>query len=210
MNHYNVLIVEDDKKQSELLKNLIQGNAMFSVAGCAQSFDEAEKILNSKNVDMAIVDIDLKGTKNGIDVIRSARKINQDILTLVYTIHSDSQVLFEALRAGAGGYILKCSKVSELIQSIEGICEGEVPISPMIARKILGAFRDEQPETETLTAREQEILILVDKGYTHKQIADNVNVSINTVYTHFRNIYQKLQVSSKKEALVKAKKLSML
>lgn len=210
MKNFNILIVEDDKKQAELLKNLIQGNRMFSVAGCAASFDEAVKIIDSKQIDMAIIDIDLKGSKNGIDVISYARKSNHEILTLVYTIHSDSPTLFEALKAGAGGYLLKCTKVSELAKSIEQICEGEVPISPMIARKILGTFRETSTEFEPLTEREVECLILVDKGYTHKQIADTSNVSINTVYTHFRNIYQKLQVNNKKDALSKAKKHSLI
>lgn len=210
MQHYNVLIVEDDKKQAELLKSLVSANSMFSVSGCAASYADAVSIMDSAAIDMAIIDIDLKGTKNGIDVIKHARKNNMNMLALVYTIHSDSNTLFDALKAGANGYILKCSKTSELAKSIEGICEGEIPISPMIARKILNSFRETADTTEQLTERELEMLIFVDRGFSHKQIAENLNVSINTVYTHFRNIYQKFQVNSKDEALEKAKKLSII
>lgn len=208
---HNILIVEDDRKLSDLMKLLLSGQKRFNVAGVAQSFEEAVSIINSKKIDLSIIDIDLKGKKNGIDVVSYIAAKSPETMILVHTVHADSAVLFDAIKAGAGGYVLKGLPPAELLDSINRICDGDVPISPAIARKILSSFRQsEETVTEKLSEREVELLKLSDQGYQQKQIAEMLNLSIHTVYTHFKNIYQKLQVNSSAAALSKAKKLSYL
>lgn len=208
---YNILIVEDDPKQADLLKILLSGQNRFNVAATADSYEQATAAVKSGNIDLCIVDIDLCGTKTGVDVVRFVSAHYPDILILVHTIHADSTVLFDAIKAGAGGYVLKGLSPMDFINSVNKICDGDVPISPMIARKILSSFvQNEKDSTEKLSDRELELLKMSDQGYQHKQIAQMLNLSAHTVYTHFKNIYHKLQVNDRASALRKAKKLSYL
>lgn len=211
INSHKILIVEDDEKQSGLLTILLEGQVKFKVTGIAASYEEAVAKLKSEEIDLCIVDINLNGRKTGIDVINHISENYPNMLVLVNTVHSDSAVLFDAVKAGAGGYILKGIPPAEILDSINRISQGEVPISPSIARKILASFKD-QPKAagETLTEREIELLKYSYQGYQHKQIAEMLNLSTHTVYTHFKNIYEKLHVNSRKEALQKAKKLLYL
>jgi two-component system NarL family response regulator len=211
MKPHNILIVEDDAKQSELLRMLLSGQNRFKVTGTAESYEEAETVLASDKIDLCIVDIDLRGKKTGIDVVKHVSEKYPDTLVLVHTIHADSTVLFDAIRAGAGGYILKGLSPMDFISSVNRICDGDVPISPVIARKILASFKQNDAVfSEKLSEREIELLKMSDQGYQHKQIAQMLNLSAHTVYTHFKNIYQKLHVNNRTSAISKAKKLSYL
>jgi DNA-binding NarL/FixJ family response regulator len=206
-----ILIIEDDNKMADLMMVMLDASHEFKCAGIASSYDEAVAIFKKKTPDITVIDIDLSSDKNGIDVIRyiTEQKIQTEML--VHTVHEDSETLFEALKAGACGYILKGSSPLEFLTYLAKMKEGEVPISPKIARRILAHFHAEkQSENEALSARELEILKLANHGYTYKQIADKINISKHTVHSHLKQIYTKLQVNSKNEAIRKARKMTLI
>jgi len=208
----NVVIVEDDKEQAELLRVILATSEKYYVAGMAESYEECIELLNNNKIDLITVDIEIRGIKTGIDIIRYATDKYKNILTLVHTINEDSEMLFEALKAGAGGYILKGTSLVNVFSSIEKICAGDVPMTPKIARRLIASFKQskDQAENELLSKREIEILHLADRGFSYQQIAEHCEISKHTVHTHFKNIYTKLQVNSKHIAIKKAKNMSII
>jgi len=206
-----IFIIEDNVKMAELMMSMLGASHEFRCVGTASSYEEAVDFLRKKTPDITIIDIDLSSDKNGIDIIRyiNEQKIQTEIL--VHTVHEDGETLFEALKAGAYGYILKGTSPLEFLTYLARMKTGEVPISPKIARRILAHFHDDkQTENETLSARELEILKLANHGYTYQQIADKVNISKHTVHSHLKQIYAKLQVNSKNEAIKKARKMTLI
>jgi DNA-binding NarL/FixJ family response regulator len=208
----NVVIVEDDKNQAELLRVILATSGKYNVAGMAESYEECIELLNSNKIDMMTVDIEIKGSETGIDIIRYATDKYKNILTLVHTINEDSEILFDALKAGAGGYILKGASLVDIFSSIERLCAGDVPMTPKIARRLIATFKENKDtvENELLSKREMEILNLADRGFSYQQIAEHCKISKHTVHTHFKNIYAKLQVNSKQIAIKKAKNMAII
>lgn len=198
-------IVEDQKDIREMLEALFKGSSNIQFQ---KSFADAESALNELpdlNSEVVLVDIQLPG-KTGIDLIKQLSESMQSTQFIVCSSIEDSETIFEALRAGANGYILKSETPSKLVESVYEVQNGGSPISTQIARKVIGSFKDKEvpsSDWKNLSNREKEILDLLSKGFRYKEVAIKLFISTDTVRTHIRNIYEKLQVNSRTEALNK-------
>ena len=204
----NVAIVEDNKTIREGLATLITGTPGYD---CVGSYPDCEKFLNNiskANVDVVLMDIGLPGI-SGIEGVKKARKINPALNILMLTVYEESNVVFEALCAGACGYLVKKTPPSRLLEAIKDIYEGGSPMSSNIARQIISVFHQKKSVNgngidHELTAREKEVLNHLADGYNYQEIADKIFISVDTVRHHIRNIYKKLHVHSQSEAVAKA------
>ena len=201
----NVAIVEDNKDIREGLVYLIKATEGFN---CISNFSNAEdalaKLPNS-DVDVVLMDINLPG-KSGIECVSELKSLRKDIQIIMLTIFEDEDNIFKSLQAGASGYILKKTSAVFLLEAIKDIINGGSPMSSQIARKVVAAFQKSSEEINSpndLSTREAEILSYLSKGYRYKEIAEKLFISLETVRTHIRNIYEKLQVHSRTEALLK-------
>lgn len=204
----HVVIVEDNNTIREGLKLLIDGTEGYS---CTAVFSNCEDLLEEVNelkIDVILMDIDLPGM-SGIEGIRRVKKISQEILILVLTIYDENEVIFEALCAGASGYLVKKTPPAKLLDAIKEAYEGGAPMTSNIARKVVDYFQSSKQvqknvEEVDLTKREKEVLSGLVEGSSYKAIANNLHISVDTVRFHFRNVYKKLHVHSQSEAVVKA------
>ena len=204
----SVAIVEDNKTIREGLAALINGTPDYS---CVGSFPDCEKFLAflpKANIDVVLMDIGLPGI-SGIEGVKKAKEINSQLNILMLTIYEESSVVFEALCAGACGYLVKKTPPSRLLEAIRDIYEGGSPMSSHIARQIISVFQqkkslNDHQSTYDLTQREKEVLNLLSDGYNYQEIADEIFISVDTVRHHIRNIYRKLHVHSQSEAVAKA------
>ena len=203
-----VVIVEDNSTIREGLKLLIDGTEGYSCeavySNCEDLLDEIKKI----KIDVILMDIDLPGI-SGIEGIRRIKKIFDDILILILTVYDENDLIFEALCAGASGYLVKKTPPAKLLDAIKDAYEGGAPMTSNIARKVVDYFQKNKPmhkdaESIALTKREKEVLSGLVEGNSYRAIADELNVSLDTVRFHFRNIYKKMHVHSQSEAVVKA------
>lgn len=160
--------------------------------------------------ELALVDLSLPdGT--GLDFIRELRKTCPECLCVVVSIHDDDHHVFPALRVGAQGYLLKHQPKAELVASLEGMVQGQPPLSPSIAQRVLATFLQEEiSQAEALTPREQEVLELIAKGYTLVNVAEALGISRHTVASFVKNIYRKLEVSSRAEATREAIRMGLV
>lgn len=197
-----VALIEDDKELSELLVELINASDKVRCYYCFENAKKALKLLPEAAVDVVIVDIGLPD-KNGIECIRILKPQNEEVHYLVYTSFEDTELVFEALKAGAVGYISKTTEPQKLVDAILEVVKGGSPMSSQIARKVVEFFHRTSSEIEKLSEREKEILHLLDSGFRYKEIANMLFISAETVRTHVRNIYKKLQVNSRTEAINK-------
>lgn len=201
----SVSIVEDIKEVREGLCALINGSEGFE---CISSFSNAESALKGiieNEPEVVLMDIGLPGM-SGIDCIRKLKLKKPGLQIIMLTVYEDDDHIFKALIAGASGYLLKKTAPAILLEAIQDIHNGGSPMSGQIARKVIGAFQTmnkSSSETENLTSREQEILSYLAKGFRYKEIAEKLYISIETVRTHLRNIYEKLHVRSRTEAVLK-------
>jgi DNA-binding NarL/FixJ family response regulator len=200
-----VAIVEDKEPIRQSLAILIDGADGFV---CQASFETAEAALDylpSHCVDVVLMDIDLPGM-NGIDCVRHLKTLCASTQFMMCTMYDEDETVFEALKAGANSYILKRSPPHKLLEAITELYEGGSPMSSTIARKIAVSFHagpSAPNELDVLTPREREILDRLAKGHSHKEVANELFVSPTTVRKHIYNIYEKLQVHSKVEAINK-------
>jgi DNA-binding NarL/FixJ family response regulator len=209
-----VVVVEDNDAIREGLKMLIDGTDGYS---CAAAFSECTAMLaNIKNVkpDVLLMDIGLPGM-NGIEGIKEVRKILPELAIMVLTVYEENELIFDALCAGACGYLVKKTPPSKLLEAIKDAFEGGAPMSSHIARKVIDFFQKKKPtpvhkSNYELTPREKEILSGLVEGHNFKAIADSLFISIETVRFHFRNIYKKLHVHSQSEAVAKAIKEGLI
>ena len=201
----SIAIIEDDETVLHYLAEQIQlciDVAELRVFGNAET---ALKELIAEPVDIALFDVNLPGM-NGIDCIRKLKMVHPKTQCMVLTVYDKPDIIFEALKAGAISYLLKSTPAEKTIEAIAEVNNGGSPISSQIARKVIEAFAIKENTNEyfqNLTRREQEILENLSMGYRYKEIADILFVSLDTVRTHVRNIYEKLQVNSRAEALKK-------
>jgi DNA-binding NarL/FixJ family response regulator len=201
----SIAIIEDDEKVRHYLAEQIQLNIDVKEL---RSFGEAEtalKELTAEPVDIALFDINLPGM-SGIDCIQRLKIIHPRMQMMVLTVYDNPDNIFDALKAGATGYLLKNTSPQKIIEAIEEISKGGSPISSQIARKVIDAFTLKEKTNDyfqKLSRREQEMLEQLSKGFRYKEIADKLFVSLETVRTHIRNVYEKLQVNSRVEALKK-------
>jgi DNA-binding NarL/FixJ family response regulator len=208
MKPFTVCIVEDDKEIGESLKQIVQSSAQLAFAGLFGTVEEYEKVISEILPDVVVLDIGLPG-KSGIEFLRTSRNISPSTQYLMCTVFEDDEKIFDSLKAGASGYIIKNSSPEKIIESIIDIRNGGSPMSAAIARKVVQAFnRPEElsDEYHLLTPREKEILAFLEDGLRYKEIATRLFLSVETVRTHIRNIYLKLQVQSRTEALNKIRK----
>lgn len=204
MKTIRIAIVEDDK---ELLKGISKTLALSDEVDILETYTNAEDFISEAEKlqpDVIIMDIGLP-KMSGIDCMKKLKPLFPKMQFLMWTTFEDDEKIFDALRAGASGYILKTATAQQLIQAISEIHKGGSPMSSSIARKVIASFHStEIKQTEyNLTKRENEILELLAKGYRYKEIADKLFVSLETVRSHAHHIYEKLQVSSRTDALNK-------
>jgi DNA-binding NarL/FixJ family response regulator len=202
----NYAIVEDDAEIRSNLQEILNTHpryrCMISVGGVEQLL----RRLNQNNLpDVIIMDINLPGM-SGIDGTRLIKERYEGVEVMMLTAYDDANRVFESLRAGASGYLLKSSGFKELHEAIEMILSGGAPMTPQIARKTLQFFRPQKkvPKKSPLSEKEKEVVQGLVDGLSYKQIADRLYLSIGTIYTHIRNIYRKLHVNSKAEVVVKS------
>ncbi|MBU6409610.1 MAG: response regulator transcription factor [Verrucomicrobia bacterium] len=199
-----VSIVEDDRGTRENLMALLnQAPSLHCISSHATGEDALEKI-PLVPPDVALVDINLPGM-DGIGCVARLKAQLPGLVILILTRHDDTDMVFDALRAGASGFLLKSRIGAELIPAIEQAQAGGAPMSPQIARKVVGYFSQIKtpPDVERLSKREQEVLALLAKGFLYKEIGDMLGISLETVRMHLKHIYHKLHVRSRTEAAAK-------
>jgi len=199
-----VVIIEDIKEIREGLQILIDGSDGFTCARTFANGEEALEKLPEICPDVALMDINLPGI-NGIEAVRKLKTTCTRTQFIMSTVYEDDESIFESLKAGASGYLLKKTAPSKILDSITEVYNGGSPMSSQIARKVIASFqkRDSIDDADLLTLREKEILKSLSKGLRYKEIAAELNIGLETVRTHARNIYEKLQVQSRIEAVNK-------
>lgn len=199
-----VAIVEDIREIREGLKLLIGSSTGFSCREAYPSAEAALAALPASPPDVVLMDIHLPGM-SGIECIRQLRPICPHTQFIISTIYEDDKNLFESLKAGATGYLLKKTEPVKILEAIREVHAGGSPMSTQIARKVISTFQTATgiDESEVLTAKEKEILKALSRGLRYKEIASEMSISIETVRSHVRHIYEKLQVQSRTEALNK-------
>ncbi|HQF42564.1 MAG TPA: response regulator transcription factor [Ignavibacteriaceae bacterium] len=200
-----VAIVEDDSKIRESIKLILNGTQEFSCIAVYEDAESALYDLPSKNPDVVLMDINLP-QMSGIECVRLLKQKIPEILIIMLTMYQDFLKIFNSLQAGAVGYLLKSSSPVEILQAIKDVSNGGSPMSAQIARKVVQSFYRPNSDFKTtvkLTERETEILDLLSKGYINKEIAELLSISPDTVHNHLRRIYEKLQVHTRTEAVVK-------
>ena len=174
-------------------------------AGVYGNAEQAEREIPLDPPDVVLMDINL-GSGSGIECVRKLKQSNPKIEFVMLTTYDDTELIFNALRAGASGYLLKRAAPEELLAAIPEVMRGGSPMSMEIARRVVSHFheiRKPMTDVETLSAREREVLDLLAEGLPYKQIADRLGISPHTVHNHLRSIYGKLHVQSRTEAVVK-------
>jgi len=200
-----VSIVEDNDPVRESLMSLIDGARGFRCVSAHRSAEAALVLLPEEKPDVVLMDIHLPRL-SGIECVRKLKAAQPDLLVLMLTAYQDDDLIFQALKAGANGYLVKQTPPSEILAAIQEVHGGGAPMSSNIARKVIQSFHQTEPNqfpTETLSWREREVLELLAKGYMNKEIADILAIAFQTVHTHVRNIYSKLHVRSRTEAVAK-------
>ncbi|WP_231427153.1 response regulator [Pedobacter sp. Leaf250] len=204
----SISIIEDHDYYRASLVNAIKENDSFQIKGIYATAEEAIECLPGNTPDIVIVDIKLKN-KSGIDVILETRNNHLNTQFLMCTGFQNDEKIFSALKAGAAGYIIKGSTTAEIHDALIDLYEGGSPMSPFIARKVIGLLQNKDACNKKvdlgLSVRELEVLSLLSKGLLYKEISDQLFISPNTVKNHCKNIYRRLHVQNKIEALNKFK-----
>ena len=197
-----VCIVEDLEDVRNGLAAIINMTDGFKVLQTFSNAEDAVDNLVSLHPDIVIMDIHLPGM-SGIECIRRIHERNKSIQFMMFTIYENSDTVFEALEAGASGYILKNSSPAKIVESLRELHQGGSPMNAEIAKKLVTRFQKQTfPENEYhLTPKEQKIIELMSKGYLYKEIAFELNNTVNTIKQHIRHIYEKLHVQNKAEAI---------
>lgn len=201
-----LVIVEDLDEVRDGLKNFISLSHDFTVLDTFKTAEEAIHDLPVLKPDIVIMDINLPGM-NGIECIKQVKHKSPGTQFMMFTVYENDEKVFEALKAGASGYLLKNTGLVQLIESLKELYNGGSPMSANIARKLVTVFREQQQETPPvaiLSLRENEILQFLAKGLLYKEIADQLHISTGTVRQHIHRIYEKLHVQNRTEAINKA------
>lgn len=205
MMNNRVVIYEDNAKLRESLISMLEFSEQYIVLGAFSDCSNVEQEVKDFYPDIILMDIDMPNV-NGIEAVQIIRKFNTQCQILMITIFDDTSHVFEAIYAGANGYLLKKFISSKLIHSMEECLQGGAPMSPSIARMVIGKLQKntDSKTNYSLTEREIETLRSLSQGNSYKMIASELNISIDTVRTHIKRIYEKLHVHSQTEAIVKA------
>jgi DNA-binding NarL/FixJ family response regulator len=202
----SIAIVEDLDVVRNGLKDFISLSTDFLVVGTFKTGEEALEHLPEIKPDIVIMDINLPGM-NGIECIRQVKDKSRGTQFMMFTVYENDDKVFEALKAGASGYLLKNTGLLHIAESVKELHEGGSPMSANIARKMVNLFRDndkKNPFLDLLSNREKEILQLLAKGLLYKEIAEQLGITTGTVRIHIHKIYEKLHVQNRTEAINKA------
>lgn len=200
-----VCLVEDDREIRQLISEMIVVSDQFDFLGGFDTAEDLIRVFDKLNPNVVLMDLQLPG-RNGIECIRELKLKKPQTQFLVYTVFEDNEKVYDALLAGATGYLLKSSDIRNVVDAILSVYRGESPMSGVIARKVienLTSRKKSKEYTEKLTERERQILEFLAKGFRYKEIASELNISTETVRTHIRNIYEKLQVGNRMDAVNK-------
>ena len=209
MMNSSVAIVEDNNDIRQALEQIIESSDVFTLAGSCITGEEALVKLPILNPRVVLMDIGLGDGINGIEVVRELKISNPEILFMMCTIYDEDEKIFEALRAGASGYILKKTQPAKLLEGIAELLQGGAPMSSQIASKVVAAFQNKTITASTgssldvLSKRENEILQMLSTGLLYKEIAEKIFLTTETVRKHVYHIYEKLHVSNRMQAVNK-------
>jgi len=209
LDKIRILIADDHVVVREGTRQILEQEPDLEVVAEASDGEEAVRLVGSVKPDVAMLDIAMPGL-DGIEATRRIRKLYPSIPVLILSAYDDDEFVFNLLEAGAAGYLLKSVRARELVSAVRAVHAGESVLHPLIARKVLNRFaatskqQRGQKVTEVLTEREREVLNLATRGLSNQDIATNLCLSLRTVQTHLSNIFNKLQVSSRTEAVVRA------
>ena len=201
-----IVIVEDDPLYRQTLRRILENSGTYHCAAAYRSAEDAIGALTAGHAVPSVVLMDINLPQmSGIACTARLKTLAAAPLILMLTVYEDTERIFSALKAGASGYLLKRSGPGEILEAIEDVLQGGSPMTSQIARKVVASFREVPPDpaAETLTERETEVLAKITRGYSSKEIADQMSVSVNTVKTHLKHIYAKLHVRSRTEILLR-------
>jgi DNA-binding NarL/FixJ family response regulator len=199
-----IAIIEDDEDVRESLKTLIKSTEGYICSGAFTDAETGLEFLTGHPADIVLMDIHLPGM-DGIECVRRLKSVHPSMQFIMCTIFRDDESVFNALKAGATGYMLKNDDPDKIIDAIHELHAGGSPMTPLIARRVIESFKRPavNDDIHLLTKRETEMLGLLAKGFRYKEIAHNLCISTETVRKHINNIYQKLHVQSRMEAVNK-------
>ena len=203
------MVVEDDPIILERLSNIVRNNDRLLLHTNASTVATAKTALSNNPPDVLLVDLDLPDG-NGLELIQLVHDKGYETAIMVISVFGDEWHILKAIAAGASGYLLKDDESIQIETAIIDLAGGGAPISPSIARHLMKHFRPEEQLLEKLTKREQQVLQKVAKGYTTQEIAEMEGLSYHTVATHVKNIYRKLSVNSRAEAVFEALKMNLI
>lgn len=206
-----VTIFDDNKKLLDSLDALIDGSPGFQIGGTFSNCSNLISDIEKSQPDVILMDIEMPGM-NGIEAVKVVKQKFPKINVMMQTAFENDEHVFEAICAGASGYILKSTPPSRILECIVEVYQGGSPMSPTVARKVLGFLQQPKSEQKTTTAaetynlssREKEVLACLVNGMSYKMIADSCNITYETVRSHMKKIYEKLHVASMTEAVAKA------
>lgn len=200
-----VALVEDDPDVRAGLELLLNTSACSVCAGAFSSAEEALKSLPAIQASIVLMDINLPGM-SGIECIRRLKSLVPGVQIMMLTVFEDHDRIFESLSAGASGYLLKQTPPAKLLDAISELSQGGAPMSSQIARRVVEVFQqpaNPEDKASVLSPREKEIIALLAKGFLYKEIANELGLSVETIRTHIHNIYEKLHVRTRTEAVMK-------
>ncbi len=210
MNDISVCIVDDNNELRAALEEIISMSDGYKCVGTMSTADEANRKLPLIKPDVVLMDINLGGDETGIDCVRELKPVMPSTNFMMCTVYEEDEKIFEALNAGASGYILKKTAPGKLLEAIRELYQGGAPMSSQIARKVVAAFQKHttvpgtsENDLATLSNREKEILELLSRGLMYKEIAAALFISQETVRKHVYHVYEKLHVGNRVEAVNK-------
>jgi DNA-binding NarL/FixJ family response regulator len=206
---YRLAIVEDREPVLETLKVFFGSSPLFDLRISARSFEEFTEAWKNETLDIVLSDIGLPG-KSGIETTWYIKRRMPEVQVVMFTVFENKDAVFQALRAGASGYLLKSTPLSQMEEHLLEVLSGGSVMSPQVARLVFDHFnpvlgKSKYEKTAQLTPREIEIMTMLQQGTSYKEVASQLFVSVDTVKYHIRNIYQKLQVTSRAELILKYK-----
>lgn len=203
-----ILIYEDNNQLRSSIEKLITFSKDFLLLGSSPHVLDVEKQVKDLRPDVILMDIDMPGGINGIEAVSKIRKFNSSVQIIMLTVFDDNKTVIDAISAGASGYLLKKNISEKLYDAMNEVLAGGAPMSPNIARMVIASMQKKPASDENkyqLTPREKEILIALSQGTSYKTMAAQYFISLDTVRSHIKNIYFKMQVHSQLEAVARAR-----
>lgn len=202
----HVSIAEDLPEVRKALEQLVQSQEDMALLSSSATGDDAAVAIIKAQPDVAVLDINMPGL-SGIECIQKIKNDCPGTQFMIFTIYENDEKIFDALAAGASGYMLKKTSPDKMVEAIKELHNGGSPMSSMVARKVISHFTENKTKaSDYLTNKENEILVLLSKGFLYKEIASKLSITIGTVTQHIHNIYEKLHVTNKTEAINKMNK----